>query len=255
MTPDKSIERVAVVTGAAQGLGYDIAAALASLGHRVALLDRADDVARSAATLQARGATAAAHCLDVTDEAAVQRTIAAIEEAWGDVGILVNGAGITGRKGAHKTAVVDMDPSDWRRVITTNVASAFLLCRACIPGMQRARWGRIVNIASQAARARTERSNAHYAASKSAVLGLSRGLAHEVASSGITVNCVAPGRIATPMTVQTGADVDAAYSAKSAVGRVGVPADVTAAVMYLTSEGSAFMTGATVDVNGGYSMN
>lgn len=255
MTSGTWIPRVAIVTGAAQGLGFDIASALAQLGHRVALLDRSDNVEAACASLLEHGHAASAHKLDVADEADVRRTVAGIADKWGDIGILVNNAGITGRKGAHKTDIADTDPADWQRVIHTNVASTFLLCRECIPGMGRARWGRIVNMASQAARTRTERSNAHYAASKAAVLGFSRGLAHEVAPLGITVNCVAPGRISTPMTVQTGAEVDAVYSAKSAVGRVGLPADITAAVLHLVSEDSSFMTGATVDVNGGYSMN
>jgi 3-oxoacyl-[acyl-carrier protein] reductase len=169
--------------------------------------------------------------------------------------VLVNNAGITGRKGANKTPVAQTEPADWDRVMETNVTAAFLLCRACLASMQRARWGRVINMASQAARARTERANAHYAASKAALIGFSRGLALEVAGDGITVNCIAPGRITTPMTTQTGPEVDAAYAARSAVGRVGTPADITAAALFLAAEENSFITGMTLDVNGGYSMN
>lgn len=242
----------AVVSGAARGIGLDIARSLSASGRRVVLLDVLPEVHDAAKGL---GPRAMAVQLDLTDEVAVAAAIKRVRDTCGDISVLVNNAGISGRKGDNKTPVEEMDPADWDRVIETNLTSAFLLCRACIPFMAEQQWGRIVNMSSQAARTRTERSNAHYAASKSALLGFSRALAMEVAGQGITVNCVAPGRITTPMTVQTGTAVDQAYSARAAVGHVGKPADITAAVQYLISDDAGFMTGATVDVNGGYSMN
>jgi 3-oxoacyl-[acyl-carrier protein] reductase len=244
-----------MVTGAAQGIGHDIARAFASHGHKVALLDRSDHVERAAEGLRNEGGQARALALDITDEGAVAKGVREIISVWGEIGVLVNNAGITGRKGAGKTPVEEMDPADWDRVIQTNVTAAFLLCKAVLPSMQQAHWGRVISMASQAARARTERSNAHYAASKAALMGFSRGLALEVASDGITVNCIAPGRISTPMTAQTGPKVDAIYAEKSAVGRVGAPSDIAAAALFLAAEESSFITGTTLDVNGGYSMN
>ncbi len=250
-----NVKRVVLVTGAARGIGLDIATALAGIGHRVMLLDRLEEVHDAARGLVSRGWEAASTTVDLADEHAISAAVEAAQRRFGDIGILVNNAGISGRKGDNKTPIDEMEVSDWNRVMDINLTAAFLMCRACLPSMAKGGWGRIVNMASQAARTRTERSNAHYAASKSALVGFSRGLAMEVAGQGITVNCIAPGRITTPMTVQTGSAVDKAYSDKSVVGKVGLPADITAAALYLTSEDTGFVTGMTLDVNGGYSMN
>jgi len=251
----EKVKRVVLVTGAARGIGLEIATALAEEGHRIVLIDRLEDVHAAANKLVKSGVEATSFIVDLVDETAITSTVEEARKRFGEIGILVNNAGISGRNGNNKTPVVEMELSDWDRVMQINLTAAFLMCRACLPSMAIGRWGRIINMASQAARTRTERSNAHYAASKSALVGFSRGLAMEVAAQGITVNCLAPGRISTPMTVQTGSEVDKAYSDKSAVGKVGLPEDIAAAALYLTSEDAGFVTGMTLDVNGGYSMN
>ena len=138
--------------------------------------------------------------------------------------------------------------------MAVNFTGSFLMCKACIPAMRARKWGRIVNMASQAARTRSDATNPHYATSKAALIGFSRSLALEVAGDGITVNCVAPGRIRTEMTARMGEAADRAYAARSAVGRVGEPGDIAAAVAFLASERASFITGTTLDVNGGASM-
>jgi NAD(P)-dependent dehydrogenase (short-subunit alcohol dehydrogenase family) len=141
----------------------------------------------------------------------------------------------------------------WQRTLAINLTGAFLMCRAAIPLMRKGRWGRIVNIASRAARMRTGIGNANYAASKAGLLGLSRVLAGEVGKDGITVNCIAPSRIVTDMT-RAAANGEAAFAANvrdTALGRLCVPGDVAASVAFLCSDDAAFITGAILDVNGG----
>ena len=242
--------RVALITGAARGIGFEIARRLSSPGCHVVLIDSNSDVHAAAARIPA----ADAFLLDITDEAAIESVLREVVSRCGSVDILVNNAGISGRRGISETLVADLATPDWERVIAVNLTGSFLMCKACIPVMRKRKWGRIVNMASQAARARSDATNAHYAASKAALIGFSRGLALEVAHENITVNCVAPGRIRTEMTAKTGEALDRVYSARAAVGRVGEPPDVAAAVVFLASDRASYITGITVDVNGGASM-
>ena len=142
----------------------------------------------------------------------------------------------------------------WNSVLAVNVTGAFLLCREATPAMQEKGWGRVVNISSQAARTRADIAGAAYAASKSAMIGLSRVLASEVGRSGVTVNCIAPGRIESPMQAVAGADATREYVSRIPVGRIGTAADIAATVAFLASEEAGFITGATLDVNGGFFM-
>jgi 3-oxoacyl-[acyl-carrier protein] reductase len=243
--------RVALVTGAARGIGLGIAQALSSQGRHVVLVDANPDVHAAAARIPA----AEALLLDITDEAAIESAIEGVASRCGGIDILVNNAGISGRRGAKETPVAELAAADWERVIATNLTGSFLMCKACVPVMRRRKWGRIVNMASQAARARSDAMNAHYASSKAALIGFSRSLALEVAGDGITVNCVAPGRIRTEMTASHGEAADRVYEARSAVHRVGEPRDIAAAVAFFVSDQASYITGATLDVNGGASMN
>ncbi len=140
---------------------------------------------------------------------------------------------------------------EWRQVLDVNLTSAFLCSRACLPGMVERRWGRIVNIVSQAGRTRSEISGAHYGASKAGMASLARTLACEVGELGITVNAVAPGRIDTPMAQMVSDEVNDRYRANIPVRRFGTPDDVAAAVSFLASDDAGFVTGTTLDVNGG----
>lgn len=247
---EKAGRRVALVTGAARGIGFAIAQRLAADGCQVVLADASADVRAAAGRLEAADGLE----LDVSDEAAIASAMREVVSRCGSIDILVNNAGISGRRGTAATPVVELDTETWERVMAVNFTGSFLMCKACIPAMRARKWGRIVNMASQAARTRSDATNPHYATSKAALIGFSRSLALEVAGDGITVNCVAPGRIRTEMTARMGEAADRAYAARSAVGRVGEPGDIAAAVAFLASERASFITGTTLDVNGGASM-
>jgi NAD(P)-dependent dehydrogenase (short-subunit alcohol dehydrogenase family) len=166
----------------------------------------------------------------------------------GAVDILVNNAGIT-RDGL----MMRMSDDDWLAVIEVNLTSTFRLCRGALRGMMKARWGRIVNITSVVGQAGNP-GQANYAAAKAGVAGMAKSLAQEVASRGITVNCVAPGLIATAMTEKLNDEQRAKILQGVPAGRMGTPAEVAAAVLYLASEEAGYVTGATLDVNGGGDM-
>lgn len=247
--------KVALVTGGAQGLGRAIAERLAQDGATVILGDVDAALAlKTAGELSAGGRDVTAIALDVTDEASVAAAFAEIDRRCGRLDILVNSAGILGLEpGGKKPLVEQMSLALWRRTLEVNLTGIFLACRGAIPLMKRGKWGRIVNIASRAARMRTGLGNSNYAASKAGVIGFSRVLAGEVGRDGITVNCIAPSRVATAMTLAL--SDSAAYFekniAETAVGRLAEPADVSNAISWLCSDSSGFITGIVVDVTGG----
>ena len=242
---------VAIVTGAARGIGAAIAARLAADGHPVVLADVLDEVDATAAGLRAAGHEARAIRLDVSDEAAVSGLPGALGDRWERLGVLVNNAGVSPKLEGRARRVRDMPAEEWRRVLEVNLTGAFLLSRACIPPMAARRWGRIVMIASQAARTKSRIAGAHYAASKSGLLGLARSLAVELGPEGVTVNSVAPGRIDTPMARAAAAGTNAAFLADTPLGRAGSPEEVAAAVAFLASDGASYLNGAILDVGGG----
>lgn len=249
------MRRLALVTGAAQGLGRAIAERLAADGIALVIGDLQHDAAQRAADeLSAAGSPASALPLDVADERSVAAAYAEIERRFGRLDILVNNAGVIGLQDGKRAAVAEMSLATWEQTLRVNLTGTFLMCRGAIPLMRRRRWGRIVNIASTSARGRTRISNSNYAASKTAMVGLARVLAAEVGADGITVNSVAPSRILTPMTLAA-AGGDMSYfrsgAEQTAVGRIAEPADVANAVAFLCAEESGFVTGAIVDVNGG----
>lgn len=246
--------RAALVTGAARGLGLAIARRLGQRGHPVVLADLDDEVHASAQALAAEGIDAQALRLDVADAAAVRalpEQLAAIGPHWGRLAILVNNAGISPKTDGRKRLVSEMPLDEWQRVLAVNLTGAFLVTQACLPALCARGWGRVVMVTSQAARTRTPVPGAHYAASKSGLTGLARVLAGEVAVHGVTVNCVAPGRIASAMTQAVDPATNAALAAQIPVGRLGLPEEVAAAVAFLASDGASYLTGATLDVNGG----
>lgn len=243
--------RVALVTGAARGLGLAIGQRLAELGHPVVLADASPAVEECAERLRARGLNARHACLDVAEEAAVSSLPDLVGEWWGDLSILVNNAGISPKFEGRKRRVAQMPTDEWRQVLAVNLTGAFLVTRTCLPALCSHGWGRIVMITSQAARTRTPVPGAHYAASKAGLTGFARVLAAEVAEHGVTVNCVAPGRIATEMTSVTSADTNAALAAAIPAGRMGRPEEVAATVAFLVTDEAGYLTGASIDVNGG----
>jgi 3-oxoacyl-[acyl-carrier protein] reductase len=244
-------EQVALVTGAARGLGYAIAQRLASRGHPVLLADADPLVAASADRLQEQGFRARAIVLDVADEAAVESLPRLAGDWWANLSILVNNAGISPKTEGRKRPVAQMPSDEWRQVLAVNLTGAFLVTKACLPALCSRGWGRIVMITSQAARTRTPVPGAHYAASKAGLTGFARVLAAEVAPHGVTVNCVAPGRIASEMTAATDTTTNASLAAAIPAARMGRPEEIAATVAFLVSEDASYLTGATLDVNGG----
>ncbi|RVQ69716.1 SDR family oxidoreductase [Croceicoccus ponticola] len=241
-TSPRPAPRVAIVTGAARGIGRGVARDLAMLGHTVISLDR--ELGNDASVVHV--------ACDVSDPASVNAAVAEVERRFGPVQILINNAGISPAAPDGRALLIeDITDADWRRVLSVNLDGVFHCCRAVLPGMKRSGWGRIVNYSSQGGRMRSQLSGAHYAASKSALFGFTRLLAGQGGAHGITANCIAPGRIETDQSDQFALDD---YVAQIPVGRLGRPGDIAAATRYLVSEDAAFVTGAIIDVNGGYFM-
>jgi 3-oxoacyl-[acyl-carrier protein] reductase len=241
--------RIALVTGASQGIGRACALALAASGATVALAARNEaKLAEVVAEIEAAGGKAAAFALDVAEEASIKAGAKEILARFGKVEILVNNAGIT-RDGL----VLRMKRADWDDVLSTNLTGAFLMTQALLSAMLKNRWGRIINISSVVGRT-GQAGQVNYAASKAGLIGMTRALAREVASRGVTVNAVAPGYIETPMTAVLDEKQTAAMVAQIPLGRAGTDADVAEAVKYLASEGAGYVTGHVLDVNGGMFM-
>jgi 3-oxoacyl-[acyl-carrier protein] reductase len=236
----------ALVTGASGGIGGAIARALHARGAVVGLSGtRVDALAALAAELRER-----AHALpaDLSDPASADSLVKAADEKLGGVDILVNNAGLT-RDGL----AVRMKDEDWQKVLDVNLSAAFRLSRASLRGMMKRRWGRIVSVSSIVG-ATGNAGQANYAASKAGLVGMSKALAQEVASRGITVNCVAPGFVVTAMTESLAEAQRQKLAENIPAARLGTPADVAAAVVYLASEEAAYVTGQTLHVNGGLAM-
>jgi 3-oxoacyl-[acyl-carrier protein] reductase len=238
--------KCALVTGASGGIGGAIARALHGAGAVVGLSGtRVEPLQALAADLGARAHVLPCNLSDADAVAALPKQAA---EAMGSVDILVNNAGIT-----RDNLFMRMSDEDWDQVIAVNLTSTMRLCRAVVRPMMKARWGRIVNISSVVG-ATGNAGQANYAAAKAGMVGMSKAIAAEVASRGITVNCVAPGFITTAMTDKLNDDQKAAILGQVPAGRMGEPDEIAAAVLYLASTEAAYVTGATLHVNGGMAM-
>ncbi|MCL4798346.1 MAG: 3-oxoacyl-ACP reductase FabG [Burkholderiales bacterium] len=241
--------QVALVTGASRGIGAAIARALGAAGAVVVGTATSEAGARTLGEALAQaGARGRGAVLDVTDAAGIERLLGEIEAEYGAVSILVNNAGIT-----QDNLLLRMKDAEWDAVIDTDLKSVFRLSRAVLRGMMKARAGRIISITSVVG-ASGNPGQANYAAAKAGVAGMTRALAREIGSRGITVNCVAPGFIDTDMTRALPEAARNALLAQIPLGRLGRPDDVAAAVVYLASPGAAYVTGATLHVNGGLYM-
>jgi len=243
--------RVAVVTGAASGMGLAISRHLAARGDRVALLDLQGEAAlRAAEELRAAGAAAIGVEADVSDRSAVDSAFDKVRAELGPIRILVTAAGLDAFE-----AFTDITTGSWERVLAINLTGTFHCLQAAVPDMLEARWGRMVTISSSSAQSGAPRM-AHYVASKGGVIGLTKALALELAPHGITVNCIPPGMIDTPMLRRAEADGDVGKIEKIAprmipVGRAGTPEDIAATCGFLCSDEAGFITGQVLGVNGG----
>lgn len=238
--------KTALITGASGGIGGAIAKALHARGATVGLSGtRVEPLEALAAELGER-----AHVLpcNLGDAAAVEALPKQAVEAMGGVDILVNNAGIT-----RDNLFMRMSDDEWQSVLDVNLTATFKLCKGVLRGMMKARWGRIVNISSVVG-ATGNPGQANYAASKAGLIGMSKSLAYEVASRGITVNAVAPGFIATAMTDKLTEDQKTGILGQIPAGRMGTPDEIASAVVYLASSEASYITGATLHVNGGMSM-
>src|SRR6201996_3430603 len=241
--------RIALVTGASQGIGRACALELARNGATVALAARSLDKLESvAAEIAAAGGTAKAFALDVASEDSIKACAKAVVAEFGGVHILVNNAGIT-----KDGLMLRMKRQDWDDVMTTNLTGAFLLTQALASPMLKARWGRVINITSVVGEI-GQAGQANYAASKAGLIGFTKSLARELASRGITANAVAPGYIETAMTAVLDEKQREAMLTQIPLARPGTDLDIANAVRFLASEESAYITGHVLDVNGGMYM-
>jgi 3-oxoacyl-[acyl-carrier protein] reductase len=241
--------RVAMVTGASQGIGRACAVALAKAGAQVALAARnATKLAEVAAEIEAAGGKAMPFEMDLASEDSIRAVTKAVVAQYGKLEILVNNGGIT-----RDNLMLRMKLADWNAVLQTNLTGAFLLTQAASSSMLKARWGRIINISSVVGET-GQAGQANYAASKAGLIGLTMSLARELASRNITVNAVAPGYISTPMTDVLNDQQRSAMLTQIPLDRAGTPEDVAAAVVFLASDQASYITGHVLDVNGGMHM-
>ncbi|MGE5791726.1 MAG: 3-oxoacyl-ACP reductase FabG [Bacteroidota bacterium] len=241
--------QVSLVTGATRGIGKAIALALGGAGAKVVGTATTEAGAGTISEyLAAAGTTGRGVVLNVTDGAAVDACVAAVEKAYGAVGILVNNAGI-----ARDNLLARMKDGEWDEVLDTDLKSVFRLSRAVLRGMMKARAGRIINITSVVG-ASGNAGQVNYSAAKAGIAGMTRSLAREIGSRAITVNCVAPGFIDTDMTRALSDAQREALTARIPLGRLGTPEDVADAVAFLAGPRAGYITGATLHVNGGMLM-
>ncbi len=245
-------EMTAIVTGAARGMGRAFAEELAGRGATVAICDvNKDELEKTAREIGGRyKVKVIAEAVDVSSEEQVKRFVARVEREASRVDILVNNAGI---HPLHTIEEITVD--EWDKVLAVNLRSVFLFCRAVLPGMRKRKFGRIISISSEAGKNGGTIAATHYSASKGAILGFTRNLARAVSVDGVTVNAICPGRIATAMAGQVSAEANQVYIDRSSVKRLGKPEDVAWAVAFLADERSSFLTGETLNVNGGTLMD
>jgi 3-oxoacyl-[acyl-carrier protein] reductase len=235
--------RTAFVTGSTRGIGLAVARALHAAGAKVAIVGR--DAARASAVAQELGSGTVGVGCDVAVVAEVEAAIAAAESALGPIDILVNNAGLT-----RDNILLRLSEEDWDAVLDANLKGAFLTTRAVIKGMMKRRAGRIINIGSVVGLT-GNKGQANYAASKAGLVGLTKSVAKEYAGRGVLANCIAPGFIETDMTAALPSEARTALLEQIALGRLGRPEDIAAAVLFLASDLAAYITGQVLVVDGG----
>jgi 3-oxoacyl-[acyl-carrier protein] reductase len=242
-----SEQKIALVTGASRGIGAAIADALVAAGM-IVVGTATSETGAAAIDDRLAASGGAGLVLNVTDEASVNACLEAIKARFGVATVLVNNAGITA-----DNLLMRMKDDEWYSVVDTNLNALYRVCKGAVKGMTRARWGRIINVSSVVGRMGNA-GQSNYAATKAGVEGFTRALARELGSRNITVNAVAPGFIETDMTDALGDDAKGTLSAQIPLGRLGGADEVAALVAFLASDGAAYITGETIQVNGGMYM-
>ncbi|GDX97620.1 beta-ketoacyl-ACP reductase [Phycisphaerae bacterium] len=242
-------KRVAFVTGASRGIGKAIALRLAKDGRHVVLVSRSEGpLSEVKSEIEAAGGSAEVLAVDVGDAKALAAAVEAVATKHARLDILVNNAGIT-----KDGLMLRMSDEDWDTVLDTNLKSSFVASRAAARAMMKNRFGRIVNIGSTSGVVGNA-GQANYAAAKAGLMGLTKTIARELGSKGVTANCIAPGFIQTDMTANLPDQVKEGVTAMMAIKRLGTPEDIAAAVAYVTSDEAGFLTGQTIAVDGGMTM-
>jgi 3-oxoacyl-[acyl-carrier protein] reductase len=242
--------QVSIVTGAAQGIGFAIARRLLQEGSSIVVADvNAQGAQQAASILAAEGGKVRDVSVDITSQADRAQLVSMTLDIYGRIDVLVNNAGIMDRAG-----LLDVTPEVWHRTMQVNLDAAFFCSQAVLPTMRARGGGRIINISSMSARTGGQASPPHYATSKTGLVGMTRALARVAGAWGVTANAVAPGIIDTEMIADFSPDQRAWWLSQIPLGRLGTPEDIAGVVAFLAGPDAAYITGATLDVNGGYFM-
>ena len=246
-------QRIALVTGAAKGIGLATSQKLIAAGCQVVMVDRLPiDLGKLGLSAE----TALAFAGDVSDAAFLLRLKEQIESRLGVVSILVNNAGISPKRpDGRSSGILEVTLDEWSKVLMINLTTVMQLSQLFLPGMRAQKFGRIVSLSSLAGRSKSVVAGPSYMASKAGILGLMRAIASEMGPEGITANCVAPGRILTDMSMQAGEEVNRRYAEQIPVRRLGTADEVADTIVFLCAESSGFINGATIDINGGFFMS